>query len=136
MFLSFQISLITSMTSVRTTFRGVAGVVVTLIHHSKVLLDGFQLGGLSPGSATHVATQPQILLVYRHSEMRWKEFSIVALHSGQKGLWSQPRRASLSEVQTRFCVMSQVKNLALGSAQVFQIEQILGAVVQPKNCAL
>ena len=136
MFLSFQISQITSMTSVRTAFRGVAGIVVTLIHHSKVLLDGFHFGGLRSGSTTHVATRPQILLVYRHLEMRWSEVSIVALHRGQKGLWSQPRRASLSEVQTRFCVMSQVKNLALGSAQVFQIEQILGVVVQPKNCAL
>ena len=100
MFLSFQISQITSMTSVHTAFGSVAGVVVALIHHSKVLLDGFQLGGLSPGSATHVATRSQILLVYRHSDMRWNDASIVALQSGQEGLWSQPRRASLSELQT------------------------------------
>ena len=94
------------MVSARTAFRGVAGVAVTLVHHSKVLLLGFQLEGRKPGSATHVATWSQILLVYRHSDMRWCDVSIVALHNGQEGLWSQPRRASLSEVQTRSCVMS------------------------------
>ena len=51
-FLSFQTSQITSMVSVRTAFRGVAGVVVMLVHHSKVLLFGFQLEGRKPGSAT------------------------------------------------------------------------------------
>ena len=76
------------MVSARTAFRGVAGVVVTLVHHSKVLLLGFQLEGRKPGSATHVATWSQIHLVYRHSDMRWNDVSIVALQSGQEGLWS------------------------------------------------
>ena len=58
------------MVSARTAFRGVAGVAVTLVHHSKVLLLGFQLEGLKPGSATHVATWSQILLVYHAYGLR------------------------------------------------------------------
>ena len=58
------------MVRVRTAFHGVAGVVVMLFHHSKVLLLGLQLDGRKPSCATQVATKSQIRRVYRHSDVR------------------------------------------------------------------
>ena len=69
-FLSFQISQRMSMVSVRTALRGMAGVVVMLFHHSKILLLGLQLEDPKPGCAVQVATSSQIRRVYRHSDVR------------------------------------------------------------------
>ena len=58
------------MARVRTAFRGVAGVVVMLFHHSKILLLGLQLEDPKPDCAVQVATSSQIRRVYRHSDVR------------------------------------------------------------------
>ena len=58
------------MARVRTAFHGVAGVVVMLFHHSKILLLGLQLEDPKPGCAVQVATSSQIRRVYRHSDVR------------------------------------------------------------------
>ena len=58
------------MVSVRTALRGMAGVVVMLFHHSKVVLLGLQFEGRKPGCAVQLATRSQMRRVYRHSDVR------------------------------------------------------------------
>ena len=58
------------MVSVRTALRGMAGVVVMLFHHSKVVLLGLQFEGRKPGCAVQLATRSQMRRVYRHSNVR------------------------------------------------------------------
>ena len=69
-FLSFQISQRMSMVSVRIALRGMAGVVVMLFHHSKVVLLGLQFEGRKPGCAVQVVIRSQMRHVFRHSDVR------------------------------------------------------------------
>ena len=48
------------MVRVRIAFRGVEGVIATLLHHSRVVLLVLQLEGRNPGCATQFATRSQI----------------------------------------------------------------------------
>jgi mannose/cellobiose epimerase-like protein (N-acyl-D-glucosamine 2-epimerase family) len=85
---------------------------------------------------SHVATAVQTRRVYLQSAARCNAVSGAFLQSGQIGQWSQFLRASLSEVQTRSCKMSQAKNLHIGGAHVFQIMASAGEGGNSLNCAL
>jgi hypothetical protein len=67
---------------------------------------------------------------------QWCDVSIADLQSWQEGLWSQPVLSSLPDIQILFWKMSQVKNLQFGGAQVFQMETMFVALMQPLNWAL
>jgi hypothetical protein len=87
---SFQSSQVTSNVREREASRGSSERVVMFVHHSI---------GVAPclhsrrrdGWHTQSATRLHTLLEYRHSDRRCMAVSIVVLHSGQKGLWSQFR---------------------------------------------
>lgn len=70
-FLSFHISHITRSVMLRVALRGVAAVVVMLVHHSKVVELCAQFAGSRWGCAVQVAMRAQIHLVSRHSASMW-----------------------------------------------------------------
>ena len=104
------------MVRLRTIFCGTAVLVVMFSHQVSALSLGLHLFGLSSGYAIHSAASCQILLVYLHSESKWCADSMTPLQRGHEGECGHPLLASLSEVHTRFWVMSQMKDLHFGGA--------------------
>ena len=119
-FLSFHISHVISMAMVAMALRGTDGVVAVFSHHWDALSLGCHSWGLMVGCTIHSAVRFQILLVYLHSAKRWSAISGAEQKWGQDGECAHPLFCRRSDVQTRFCVISHIKNLYLRGAHDFQ----------------
>uniref|UniRef100_A0A8R7V050 Uncharacterized protein n=1 Tax=Triticum urartu TaxID=4572 RepID=A0A8R7V050_TRIUA len=76
--------------------------------------------GMTSWSPSHWTMSHHTLTEKRQWQRRCVEDSPVCIQRGQRPQFGHPRRASLSAVQTLFCITSQAKNLHFGGAQDFQ----------------
>ena len=132
---SFQISQHMRMIRDLIPFRETPVVLASAVHHAWSDSAGSQLAGSSGGAAIQLARSVQICLVNLHSKNRWFPVSRALRHNEHTGLWGQPLECSLSAVQSRFWIASQLKNLHFGGTQAVQMRSLKFVLLEPKNCA-